>query len=136
MTNDLTASSDASGPDEPRNADARGANDYARRVAEAALAEIIKDLCDRSGIGDEWDQVDVDVRNAIMRDWRTFIVQAINGAAPPSEQDKADAARYRWLRQDNADALYVFEDYVGDELDAAIDAAMKEQAATDEAQAK
>lgn len=37
--------------------------------ADTILSEIVKDIRARKGIGDEWDQLDVDIRNEIVAEW-------------------------------------------------------------------
>ena len=46
-------------------------------IADAALAKILRDLRGRKGIGDEWAEIDVDIRNEIIERWRGFIVAAV-----------------------------------------------------------
>jgi len=49
----------------------------ARVVADCALEKIIRDIRSRSGIGDEWNGIDVDTRNEIVAAWRAFIIASI-----------------------------------------------------------
>jgi hypothetical protein len=46
---------------------------------DTIIAAIIKDISGRKGIGDEWDNIDVDVRNEIVAEWRTFFRVAAGG---------------------------------------------------------
>lgn len=39
---------------------------------DTVISKIIKDIRDRKGLGDEWDNIDVDVRNEIVAEWREF----------------------------------------------------------------
>lgn len=39
---------------------------------DTVIAAIIEDIRCRKGIGDEWENIDVDVRGEIVRKWRTF----------------------------------------------------------------
>lgn len=49
----------------------------ASNIADEALAHIIRDIRDRSGLGDTWSEIDVDTRNEIVAVWRKAIVTAI-----------------------------------------------------------
>lgn len=42
------------------------------RHPDAIIAKIIKDIRDRKGIGDVWDELDVDIRNEIAHEWRSY----------------------------------------------------------------
>lgn len=65
-------------------------------------------------------------------DCRQAMLALIRAHGPALLRDAGDAARYRWLRSDSADLAPLFsagsggsmEMHSGDELDAAIDAAM------------
>ena len=50
-------------------------------IADAALAKIICDIRDRSGLESVWDEIDVDTRNEIIATWRAFIVSEIQRGA-------------------------------------------------------
>jgi hypothetical protein len=43
------------------------------------IAALIKDIRDRRGIGDEWESIDVDIRNEIAGEWRTLIRALLKG---------------------------------------------------------
>lgn len=42
---------------------------------DTVIAKIIKDIRGRKGIGDEWEQIDVDIRSEIAAEWRTFFTE-------------------------------------------------------------
>ena len=46
---------------------------------EAAIDKIIADLSDRGGIGDEWDQIDDDIKELIRNKWIQILEEKING---------------------------------------------------------
>lgn len=35
--------------------------------------KIVEDICDRGGIGDEWEAIDEDIREEIMQTWEKII---------------------------------------------------------------
>jgi len=44
--------------------------------AEKAAREIISDLADRSGLGNEWDQIEKDIQEEILDTWTDIIRKA------------------------------------------------------------
>lgn len=50
--------------------------DNVKRRAATAVAEIVDDLHDRQGLGDEWDQITDDIRDDIVDAWREIIAKA------------------------------------------------------------
>ncbi len=53
-------------------------NDVRLRAA-TVVAEIVDDLYDRQGLGDEWDQITDDVRDEIIDTWRSIVAKALRG---------------------------------------------------------
>lgn len=49
-----------------------------REQYEDAIDEIILDLSDRGGIGDEWDQIDDDIKNLIRQEWIRILEETFN----------------------------------------------------------
>jgi hypothetical protein len=47
-------------------------------MAEEIVNEIINDICDRSGIGDEWDNLDKDVEEEIIDGWKEIILEILS----------------------------------------------------------
>ena len=43
--------------------------------AELAAYRIIDDLQGRSGLGNEWDQIDESIRQEILEEWKAIIVE-------------------------------------------------------------
>ena len=50
----------------------RSAPSAIKRHPDAIISKIILDIRDRQGLGDEWDNIDVDVRKEIIAEWRSF----------------------------------------------------------------
>ena len=48
--------------------------------AKRAVKDIISDLSSRSAIGDEWDNLSVDIRNEIRLEWESIVSDAIRSA--------------------------------------------------------
>lgn len=46
---------------------------------EKAVQDIIKDMEDRSGLGDEWDQIASYVQEEIKETWSKIIIKAMTG---------------------------------------------------------
>jgi len=42
-------------------------------IAKKIVDEIINDLSDRSGLGNEWDCIDSDIKNEIIGTWRGIV---------------------------------------------------------------
>lgn len=70
-----------------------------------------------TGDGGEW----------VARDELALMVDGIDAAIKQREQDKLDAARYRWLAEVCGDADLFMETRNKSELDARIDAAMTKE---------
>ncbi len=51
--------------------------------AKKAVDKIIKDLCDRSGLGSEWETTDVEIRNEIRKEWIAIIELEFKKVAKP-----------------------------------------------------
>lgn len=51
-----------------------------RAEPDTVIAAIIKDIKGRAGLRHAWDDIDVDIRNEIVAEWRRFFV-----GLPPSE---------------------------------------------------
>lgn len=49
-------------------------------VARSIVMNIVSDLSDRRGLGQEWDQIDDDIREDIENIWRTIVDEAITEA--------------------------------------------------------
>lgn len=47
-------------------------------VADLIVDEIIEDLSDRGGLGDEWSNIDDDIQDEIRQQWKTIVLQALN----------------------------------------------------------
>ena len=43
------------------------------RTSEYIVDEIIKDICGRSGIGDEFENIDEDIRQEIVDTWKQIV---------------------------------------------------------------
>lgn len=59
----------------------------AREVRDAAVAAkvgsvtaLVKDLSDRKGLSDEWDQIDDDIKQEITDEWQEYVARAIRAA--------------------------------------------------------
>jgi hypothetical protein len=48
------------------------------------IAALIKDIRSRKGIGDEWENIDVDIRNEIAGEWRNIIRALLKGKSNES----------------------------------------------------
>lgn len=44
--------------------------------AEIIVSAIVDDLCDRAGLGDEWYQIDDDIRAEIVATWKAIVEKA------------------------------------------------------------
>ena len=40
---------------------------------------IIEDLSDRCGLGDEWDQIDDDIKDEIKEKWKDIVLDVLTG---------------------------------------------------------
>lgn len=49
--------------------------------AIVAVQKIEADLSDRRGLGQEWDQIDEDIKEEIRAKWQSIILSAIHGAS-------------------------------------------------------
>jgi hypothetical protein len=47
-----------------------------RSLADEIVEQIEADILARKGIGDEWEQIDADLQEAIRREWRLFIIES------------------------------------------------------------
>lgn len=56
-----------------------------RDPAVDAVTEIVRDLRDRQGIGDEFDQIDAETRRELIQTWRNIIRKAYEQA---TQQEK------------------------------------------------
>ena len=46
-------------------------------MATDIVAEIVRDLSDREGLGNEWDAIDYDIQCEIRETWRQFVLDEI-----------------------------------------------------------
>lgn len=46
-------------------------------VAAKAVKKIVKDLCDRSGLQNAWEEIDSDTQAEIIKTWTWFVERAI-----------------------------------------------------------
>jgi hypothetical protein len=49
------------------------------KIAAYIIEQIISDISDRSGIGNEWETIDEDIQSKIKQHWEVIIVAALNG---------------------------------------------------------
>mgnify|MGYP001615475032 CR=1 FL=1 len=49
-------------------------NDFAKRCVD----EIVANLVDRSGLGNEWDNISLSIKQEILQEWRDIIVAEFN----------------------------------------------------------
>lgn len=52
-----------------------------QEIAKAVVNRIVVDLCDRSGLQNEWDEIDESTRREIRAQWRAFVEAGIDKAA-------------------------------------------------------
>jgi len=52
-----------------------------KQIAERAVREILFDLTDRSGLQNEWDSFDDEVRDEIIASWQGIVERAVNEGA-------------------------------------------------------
>jgi hypothetical protein len=82
------------------------------QIADTALAQIIHDLKDRSGLSNSWDDIDVDIRNEIIATWRGFIVAAIQWPAESADRASGlETADERIVRSDCTCIFQAIDDY-------------------------
>ncbi len=63
------------------------------RQAQLVYAALLEDLRGRQGLGDIWDEIDVDVRNHEIRPaWATIIASALAAAAQEARDEMGMAA--------------------------------------------
>jgi hypothetical protein len=43
------------------------------KTIDKIISAIISDIADRSGLGDEWDQIDSNIKNEIIKEWKEII---------------------------------------------------------------
>ena len=43
------------------------------------IDRIIEDLSDRCGLGDEWDQIDDDIKDEIKEKWKDIVLDVLTG---------------------------------------------------------
>ena len=53
---------------------------------DTVISKIIEDIRGRKGIGDEWESIDVDIRNEIVAEWRTFFRAKPNISTEPTSE--------------------------------------------------
>lgn len=46
---------------------------------EQAVNNIVSDISDRSGLGDEWDAIDSGIQDEIKEEWRSIIRESLKG---------------------------------------------------------
>jgi hypothetical protein len=51
--------------------------DKERAVAESIVDEIVNDLSDRSGLQNEWEQIDCDLQREIKHTWTNIVLKKI-----------------------------------------------------------
>lgn len=56
-------------------------------VARSIVMNIVSDLSDRRGLGQEWDQIDDDIREDIETVWRTIVGESIAEAVQRKESE-------------------------------------------------
>ncbi|MBI2633454.1 MAG: hypothetical protein HYW78_03670 [Parcubacteria group bacterium] len=49
-----------------------------KKISEKIVNEIMKDLCDRSGLQNEWENIDSDVQGEIKKEWRKIVIEILN----------------------------------------------------------
>lgn len=47
-------------------------------IDEVIIFEIVRDLKNRKGIGDEWDELDEDIQNEIMTHWHEILINHLS----------------------------------------------------------
>jgi hypothetical protein len=51
--------------------------DHEERIAQRAVDNILKDLTDRSGLGNAWEDIDEDIQEEIKEEWRQIIIREL-----------------------------------------------------------
>lgn len=49
-----------------------------KKLAKKIVKAIIRDIEDRSGIGNEWEQIDPDIQDEIRKEWKKKIVSVLD----------------------------------------------------------
>jgi hypothetical protein len=53
--------------------------------ADEIISKIIEDISGRKGIGDEWEDIDEDIRKEIIDEWRSFFPPEVKESVPWSK---------------------------------------------------
>jgi hypothetical protein len=56
-----------------------------KKMAEGIVDAIIRDLSDRKGLGNEWEEIDDDIQKQIREEWITLVVEH---SGPPRVKSK------------------------------------------------
>lgn len=62
----------------------------AKVLPDTIIAGIIEDIKSRKGLRQEWDSIDVDIRNEIAHEWREFIQSEIRALKAPALDTKEE----------------------------------------------
>jgi len=73
---------------------------YTKQAKEIVNA-IIKDICDRSGIGDEWDSIDKGTQNSIISEWKDLIIRIL------SKSEVKESRQLQKLDKPNDDSIQI-----------------------------